>query len=81
MLVAGAGAFDAAQRNTERDLEILDIARVDGLELREPKALVVAMVQQPVLRLLAGRSERALLRHVGCAHWRECACHQQQCSD
>src|SRR5262249_13672059 len=48
MLVAGAGTFDAAESDAERDLEILDVAGVDGLELREAMALVVAVMEQPV---------------------------------
>ena len=63
-LVAGAGALEAAERDGERELQVLDVVGVDLLELREPVALVVAVMQEPVLRLL-GDVERALVGHVG----------------
>src|SRR5262249_48629446 len=62
--LTATAALVARERNREGDLEILDVAGVEGLERREPVTLIVAMVQDPVLRLL-GRIDRALLRHVG----------------
>ncbi len=63
-LVAGAAALEAAQRDRERELQVLDGVGVDLLELREAMALVVAVVKHPVLRLLVD-VERALEGHVG----------------
>src|SRR5262249_49774803 len=45
-------ALETAQRYRERRLEVLDGIGVDVLEEREAMALIVAMVQKPVLRLL-----------------------------
>src|SRR5262245_25128322 len=63
MLVA-ATALVAAERNGECHPQILDVVGVDLLELRKPPALVVAVMEQPVLRLFA-HVQRALVGHVG----------------
>src|SRR5689334_15140630 len=52
-LVARAGALDAIERDTEHRLQVLHRVEIDLLELGEPMALVVVVVQQPVLWLLA----------------------------
>ncbi len=63
-VLVAAAALVAAERDGEHRLEVLDGVGVDVLELGEPPALVVAVVQQPVVRLLA-HVERALVGHVG----------------
>ena len=52
-------ALEAAERDREGELEVLDRVGVDLLERREPVALVIAVVEQPVLRLLAALSARS----------------------
>ena len=59
-----AAALEPAQRHREGELHVLDGVGVDLLERREPVALVIAVMEDPVLRL-ALRVERALAGHVG----------------
>ena len=59
-----SAALEAAERHRERQLQVLDGIGVDLLERGEPVALVIAVMEDPVLRL-ALRIERALGRHVG----------------
>ena len=66
MLVAAA-ALVAAESHGERHLQILDVFRVDRLELRESPTLIVSVMQQPVVRLLVD-IERALEGHVRGLH-------------
>ncbi len=72
-----AAALEPAQRYCERGLEVLDGVGVDLLERGEAVALVVAVMQNPVLRFLL-RIERALGRHVGGADRRQRGGHQQR---
>ena len=77
-LVAGAAALEAAERDREGKLQVLHVAGVDLLERREPVALVVAVVQKPVLRFL-GDAERALVRSCRQRPYRdERGCQQQR---
>ena len=69
-VLVAAAALIAAERHGECHPEILDVLGVDLLELREPPAFVVAVMQQPVVRFLAD-VERALVGHVGRLHGRE----------
>src|SRR6516165_5720901 len=69
--------FTAALGGGEDDFQILDVAGVDLLELREPMALVVAMMKEPVLRLVAS-VEGALESHIGRPGRREGGRHQQR---
>ena len=69
-VLVAAAALKAAERHGECQPEVLDVLGVDLLELREPPAFVVAVMQQPVVRFLAD-VERALVGHVGRLHGRE----------
>src|SRR5439155_18512735 len=60
----GAGALDAAEADAEQHLHVLDVVGVDLFQRREAVTLVVAVVQEPVLRLFGG-IERTLVGHVG----------------
>ena len=59
-------ALQPAQRNREDRPQVLDRLGVDGGQRRKAVALIIAVIEQPVLRLLAG-IERALERHLGSA--------------
>ena len=69
-VLVAAAALIAAERHGECHPEIFDVLVVDLLELREPPAFIVAVMQQPVVRFLAD-VERALVGHVGRLHGRE----------
>ncbi len=69
-------ALETAQRHRERRFQVLDRIGVDVLEEREAVALVITVVQNPVLRL-ALRIEGAIVRHIGRTHRRERRGHQQ----
>jgi hypothetical protein len=56
-------ALESAERYRERRLEILDGVGVDLPEQRETVALLVAVVEYPILRL-ALRVESPFIRHV-----------------
>jgi hypothetical protein len=76
-VLVAAAALIAAERDRERHLQVLDVAGIDVLELREPPTLVVAVVKQPVVGLLVG-VERALVRHVGRPDRGQRGCHEQR---
>src|SRR5499427_6805137 len=61
--IAAAG-LQSAEADREGKAQPADRAGVDLLERREPMALVILVMQQPVLRLTVG-AESALERHVG----------------
>ena len=56
--LVAAAALEAAERDAERQLEVLDVVGVDVLERREAVAGEVAVMQQPVLRLLVDAGAR-----------------------
>src|SRR5262249_26276179 len=65
-----AARLQSAQTDREGKPQIADRVGVDLLERREPMALVVLVMQKPVLRLTV-RIESALERHVGGARTRQ----------
>jgi hypothetical protein len=69
-------ALETAQRHGINEAHVLDAGGVDLFEQREAVALVVAVMQDPVLRL-ALWVEHALIGDIGSAHRREC-CRDQQ---
>ena len=69
-------ALETAQRHRVGEAHVLDACDVDLFEQREAVALVVTVMQDPVLRLPL-RVEHALIGEVGSAHRREC-CRDQQ---
>jgi hypothetical protein len=71
-----ASAALEAQRHREGQLEVLHRVGVDVLEQREAMALVIAVMENPVLGL-ALRIERAFPRHIGGAGWCDRRRHQQ----
>ena len=71
-----SAALEAAQRHRERRPKVLDGVGVDISELGEAMALIIAVMENPVLGL-ALRIERALLGHVGGVGRREHCRHQQ----
>src|SRR5215471_12122160 len=72
-----AAALVTAERDTEQRFEVLDGLGIDLFELRKAPALIVAVVDQPIVRLLHC-VERALEGHVGRGCRRECSCQQQR---
>jgi hypothetical protein len=56
--------FHPAEPNREGELQVRNRRGVDLLELRKAMALIVLVVEQPVLRFLV-RIQGALKRHVG----------------
>src|SRR5262249_33510998 len=78
--LVAAGPLDAAERDREREPEVLDRIDIDLLERRKAVALVIAVMEQPGLRLLFGR-ERALEAHVGRPRRRERRRRQQRSRD
>src|SRR5579871_3926985 len=72
-----SAALEARERHREHRLQVFDGLGVDLLEQREAMTLVVAVMEDPVLRL-ALRVQGALIRHVGGAHRRERRGHQQR---
>ncbi len=72
-----AAALEPAQRHRVGEPHVLDGIGVDFLQRREPVALVIAVMEDPVLRL-ALRIERAFGGHVGRAQRRQRGRHQQR---
>jgi hypothetical protein len=65
-----AAVLESAQRHREHRLEVLDGIGVDFFEQGIAVALVIAVMENPVLRLQL-RIERSLIGHVGRAHRRQ----------